>query len=957
MGPRIQAFDWAATPLGPAHAWPSCLKTSVSLMLRSPVPMALLWGPEGLLLYNDGYVSIAGGRHPAILGMPASEAWPEPEASVFNTRVVQAGQRGEPVMVRDYSFVLHRYGEPEQLWFDLLYNPVFDEHGRPMGMMALVIDITARMQEELRRQRVEQQLSMAQERLQLALNAGAVLGTWVWEVPQDVFTADARFARTFSIDAQALIEGLPLSQVVQSIHPEDVARIEALVAETIRRGGPYRAEYRVRQLDGSWLWIEANGHCELDAAGHPLRFPGVLLDIHQRKLEQQRRDFLLALSDRLRPLAQPLEIISTTASMLSQHLAVHQVSYAEIEHTASIAASLQSRFPLEAFGQQGVDALRQGHTVVYPELPPGLPEAGADQPLTRARAAVGVPLVREQQLRAVLLLAHHEPRQWAPGDVRLAEEVAARIWETMERARAEASLRELNATLERQIAERTQERNRLWEISQAPFLIADSAGRWLSVSPAWTQLLGWTKEELLGRTSEWMEHPEDRQRTRSEVFRLADGDTTLRFENRFRHRDGTYRWFSWVAVPADGLLYCVARDVTAEHERQEELGRIQEQLRHSQKMEAVGQLTGGIAHDFNNMLAGIIGSLALLARRLDGAELERVQRYIDTATNSANRAAALTHRLLAFARRQSLDVKPTDINALVHSLEELLHRTLGQGIALETVLDPSVWPALTDANQFESALLNLAINARDAMPTGGKLTVETANTHLDEAYTRAFDGLAPGDYVALSVSDTGQGMTPDVQARAFEPFFTTKPIGQGTGLGLSMIYGFVKQSGGHVRLYSEVGRGTTVRLYLPRHQLPAQEAAAAQPSERPRGLGETVLLVEDDAAVRLVVVEVLEDLGYQVLEAESATQALPHLESQKRIDLLVTDVGLPGMNGRQLAEVARERRRGLKVLFVTGYAEGATVRSGFLDEGMEMISKPFTIDALAARLHALLRSE
>ena len=288
-------------------------------------------------------------------------------------------------------------------------------------------------------------------------------------------------------------------------------------------------------------------------------------------------------------------------------------------------------------------------------------------------------------------------------------------------------------------------------------------------------------------------------------------------------------------------------------------------------------------------------------------------------------------------------------------MEDLLRRTLGENVALETVLDAQVWPALTDTNQFESALLNLVINARDAMPDGGKLTVETANIHLDELYTRAYDGLSPGDYVVLSVSDTGQGMTPEVVARAFEPFFTTKPIGQGTGLGLSMIYGFVKQSGGHVRIYSEVGRGTSVRLYLPRHEVQTEAAAAQAPGERPRGAGETVLVVEDDVAVRMVVLDVLEDLGYRALEAGDAQEALPHLEGEGRIDLLVTDVGLPGMNGRQLAELARQRRPGLKVLFVTGYAEGAAVRSGFLAEGMEMLSKPFPIDALAERLRSMLR--
>ena len=966
MGARIRDFDWSTTPLGPLGDWPVSLRTCVSLLLRSPLPMALLWGPEGRLLYNDGYIAIAGDRHPSILGIPAYEAWPEPEAAAFNRRVIEVGQRGESLALHDQFFVLHPRGEAEELWFDLTYNPVTDEQGQPLGVLAVTIDTTQRVKEARRRQRMEEQLSMAQERVQLALDAGAVIGTWVWTIPQDVFTADARFARTFSLDAEALLTGLPLSRVVQSIHPEDAPRIGALITETVRRGGPYRAEYRVHQLDGSWLWIEANGHCEHDAEGRPLRFPGVLLNIHQRKREQFRRDFLLALSDRIRTLDQPLAIMAEAAGLLGRHLGISRVGYAETEPTARTAtfvtdwvdgsvAHLEGTFPLDAFGPPSVTDLSAGRTVIYPDVTRDPRTAGVDLSVIQTRAAVGVPLVREHRLRAVLFLSHRDVRAWLPEEVALTEDVAARTWDAVERARAEEALRALNTTLERQVAERTRERNRLWELSQAPFLIADEAGCWVSVSPAWTQLLGWTEEELLGRTSAWMEHPDDRTRTLATVRQLAEGHPVLRFDNRLRHRDGTYRWFSWLSVPSEGLIYCVARDVTLEKEREEELQRTQAQLRQSQKMEAVGQLTGGIAHDFNNLLAGIIGSLDLLSLRLQRGQLDNVRRYIDAATASAHRAAALTHRLLAFARRQSLDVKPTDVNALVRSLEELLRRTLGENIALRTVLDAQVWPALTDSNQFESALLNLVINARDAMPHGGRLTLETGNTLLEEADTRAFEGLAPGDYVVLTVSDTGQGMTPDVLSRAFEPFFTTKPIGQGTGLGLSMIYGFVKQSGGHVRIDSEPGLGTSVRLYLPRHAIQA-EPAAPSAGPRPRGAGETVLVVEDDEAVRMVVVDVLEDLGYRALEAGDATQALPLLEGRERIDLLVTDVGLPGMNGRQLAEIARQHRPGLKVLFATGYAEGAVVRSGFLDEGMEMITKPFLIDVLAERLRALLRA-
>jgi len=378
-------------------------------------------------------------------------------------------------------------------------------------------------------------------------------------------------------------------------------------------------------------------------------------------------------------------------------------------------------------------------------------------------------------------------------------------------------------------------------------------------------------------------------------------------------------------------------------------------LRQSQKMEAIGQLTGGIAHDFNNLLTGISGALDLIRKRIRAGRTDGLDRFMDAAAMGVQRGAGLTHRLLAFARRQSLDTRPQDVNGLIAGLEEMLHRTLGETIACETALADDLWPALADANQFENALLNLSINARDAMPDGGLLTIETANRRITEAEAWRLQGLEAGDYVEVSVSDTGSGMSESTIAKAFDPFFTTKPIGQGTGLGLSMVYGFVKQSGGHVRLYSEVDTGTTVRLYLRRaveeDAIPTDTDTA---STAPRGHGETVLVVEDDVTVRLLVTEVLDELGYRYLEAEDARTALPLLQSAHPIHLMVSDVGLPHVSGRQLAEMARDLRPELKILFITGYAEKAALRSGFLAPGMEMMTKPFDMDALGAKIRQLI---
>jgi signal transduction histidine kinase len=392
------------------------------------------------------------------------------------------------------------------------------------------------------------------------------------------------------------------------------------------------------------------------------------------------------------------------------------------------------------------------------------------------------------------------------------------------------------------------------------------------------------------------------------------------------------------------------REAIAEREQAEE------QLRQSQKMEAVGQLTGGIAHDFNNLLTGIVGSLDLMQTRINEGRTENLTRYAGLAMASAQRAAALTHRLLAFSRQQPLEAKAVDVNRLVGSMDDLLRRTLGERVRLEVVVAGGLWLTLCDPNQLENAILNLAINARDAMPDGGRLTIETANSFLDDAYVAREVGVRAGQYVCVCVTDTGTGMPAEVIARAFDPFFTTKPIGQGTGLGLSMIYGFAKQSEGNVKIYSETGKGTSVKLYLPRYYGEVEEPGTTG-RETPRAEhGETVLVVEDDDTVRTLVVEVLGELGYATREAPDGPSGLRILQSDSRIDLLVTDVGLPGLNGRQLADQARIGRPGLKVLFMTGYAENAAFGAGHLEPGMQMITKPFPVEVLASKIRSILEA-
>ena len=466
-------------------------------------------------------------------------------------------------------------------------------------------------------------------------------------------------------------------------------------------------------------------------------------------------------------------------------------------------------------------------------------------------------------------------------------------------------------------------------------------------------ILGWAPEQVIGRHHLEFVHPDDQAGSESAKAVASMGELEP-YENRCMRSDGTYRWISWVAAPQDGLIYASGRHITAEKEAEEALAATAEQLRQAQKMEAVGQLTGGIAHDFNNLLAGICGSLEAIERRVAEQKYHDLGRFIEGAQGAARRAAALTQRLLAFSRRQMLDPKPTDVNRLIQGMEDLIRRSIGPDIVLEVVGAGGLWPTLIDASQLENALLNLCINARDAMPEGGRVTIETANKWLDQREAKNRD-LPPGQYLSLCVTDTGTGMPQDVIERAFDPFFTTKPIGQGTGLGLSMIYGFVRQSGGQVRIYSEEGHGTTMCLYLPRFAGDVDKPEADPTELVTPGDGEVVVVIDDEPLIRMLVVETLEENGYRVLDAGDGPSGLRLLNSGDHVDLLITDVGLPGgMNGRQVADAARVARPDLKVLFMTGYAENAVVGNGHLDHGMMVLTKPFLYTDLVNKVRELI---
>jgi PAS domain S-box-containing protein len=506
-----------------------------------------------------------------------------------------------------------------------------------------------------------------------------------------------------------------------------------------------------------------------------------------------------------------------------------------------------------------------------------------------------------------------------------------------------------------ELVKRTEERDRMWNTSPDLMLLIDFDGYLRRVNPAWTRVLGYAADELVGRHVNEFVVPDDHAAT-VEAYLAAAGGGSPQMENRYRHKDGSVRWIAWVAAPFGGMTYATGRDITQERERQAALEMAQDQLRQSQKMEAVGQLTGGLAHDFNNLLASIMGGLELSALRIRQNKPDEVERYMGMAMGATRRAAALTHRLLAFSRRQTLAPVATDVNALVNGMLEIVRRTVGPAIQVDVDCTTDLWTALVDPSQLENALLNLCINARDAMPDGGRIVIRTHNRRIDRAGA-AVHGIDAGEYLSLCVADTGTGMAPDVMAKAFDPFFTTKPLGQGTGLGLSMIYGFARQSGGHASIASEPGKGSEVCMLLPRHHGEAAPASTAPAAALPPAArsGKTVLVVDDEPDVRQLVMDVLREQGHIAIEAADGPAGLLLLQSNTRIDLLVSDVGLPGpMNGRQMADAGRAARPGLKVLFITGYAEAALLNNGQLEAGMAVLSKPFPLEVLAARVREMV---
>ncbi len=686
MAQRIRAFDWSSTALGAIDTWSNSLCTNVQMLLASPVPLVMLWDRPGYMIYNDAYAEFAGGRHPYLLGTPVELGWPE--VADFNRNIMNVCLGGGTLVYKKKDLILLRNGKPEEVWLDLSYSPVSDDSGKPAGVIAIVMETTSHVISERQRSEAEAAFHAADERLQLALNAGALLGSFVWDVAKNQLSGDERFARTFSYPLEQALDDLPIASANAVIHPDDFPRVERLVQYTLEQGGPFNAEYRVRRADGEYVWVQSSGRCEFDPSGKPLRFPGLIFDIHERKV-------------------------------------------------------------------------------------------------------------------------------------------------------AEESLLHLTRTLE--------------------------------------------------------------QRVEAEVLARSEAEA---------------------------------------------------RLRQAQKLEAIGGLTGGVAHDFNNLLQVIAANLHLLARQ--EPDNANVQRRLNSALAAVERGAKLSSQLLAFARQQPLSPAVYSLRSLYDGLGDLLQRALGEMIHVDLQLTTAPCSVHLDRNQLENALLNLALNARDAMQGEGTLRIYADNVALDEAFCEGKE-ITPGDYVQLSVADSGSGMSSEVLGHAFEPFYSTKPNGHGTGLGLSMVFGFVKQSGGHIEMVSEVGAGTTVNLYFPRSTAAETVQPAAQACDELSAGGETILVVEDNPDVRCTVDELLQQLGYSVLLAANGDAAMDVLQSGAQVDLIFTDVVMPGtVKSADLAAWAKRQEPAIPVLFTSGHTRDIISRNHQLTPDIHLLSKPYGPQALMDMLKSVL---
>ncbi|MCJ8521466.1 PAS domain S-box-containing protein [Pseudorhizobium tarimense] len=1170
----MKEINWASTTLGAPRQWHPSLKMAVAMILKSPVPMATMWGDDGVMVYNDAYAAIAGTRHPGLLGAKVRDAWPE--AADFNQHVMTTVLGGGTLSYREQHLTLHRQGHDVDACFDLDYSPIPDENGRPLGVLAIVIETTDKVRSERWRTSELARLRAMFEQAPgfVSLMRGQ---DHVFELVNEAYLRLVGFRDVIGKTAREAhpdLEGQGFFDMLDQVFSTGTPFIGTALPITFNE--PDGAEDKfidliyqaVRDPEGKITGVFAQGHDVTDRvlAEKALKagerqsrqiFDGAVdyvilsLDLDGRiqrwnegarrifgwgedEIRGQHWDILFTPEDRsagassqamdaalkagtahhdrwhvrkcgerfwasgsisslVDEQGQPAGFVKVLRDRTEEHLAAAALNEAEARLRRAQEAGGVGVFSLDLntnilspspefckiFGLQPVDAIsvEDVQTLIFPEDfrvasdpdsrragtapldveyrirragdgeerliarrgeydygPEGRPIrlAGVIQDVTEKYKAQRDLRESEERFGALAqALPNHVWTARANGELDWFNErvhdysgksydelhgngwvsmvhpedlpEAAARWESAlssgetyeaefrlrqangsyrwhiaravpvkdergqilrwigtntdieEQRETRAKLEELNKTLQQRVAERTADRDRMWRLSTDIMLVADFDATIVAVNPAWGAIFGWEEDELIGLSFMNLVHPDDVAATLVEVGKLSEGVTTFSFENRYQTRHGTYRTISWTAVPDDAFIHAVGRDVTEERAAAEALRKTEAALQQAQKMESIGNLTGGVAHDFNNLLQVVAGNLQLLAADITGNE--KAQRRIANALAGVDRGSKLASQLLAFGRRQALDPRVVNIGRLIGGMDEMLRRTIGEGIEVESIVSGGLWNTLVDPTQIENALLNLAINARDAMDGFGKLTIEVGNAYLDDVYARSHEDVVPGQYVALSVTDTGTGMSPEIVAKVFEPFFSTKPDGKGTGLGLSMVYGFVKQSGGHVKIYSELGQGTTVKVYLPR-SMEQEDIQVDHGEERVQGGQETILVAEDDDAVRATVVEMLQDLGYRVLKAPDASAALSIIESGIAIDMLFTDVVMPGpLKSPELARKAKERLPNIGILFTSGYTENSIVHGGRLDPGVQLLSKPYTREALARKIRHVLANE
>ena len=977
----VRHYDWSTTSLGAVESWPSAVRSTVDMMLRSPIPIVTLWGEAGVMIYNDAYAVFAGSRHPAILGCDVREGWPE--IAEFNDTVIKTVFRlGETLSFKDQELTLDRGRGPAPVFMNLDYSPIVDSDGTILGVIAFVVETTEKIvaDRRLRDERMRLQQMYEQSPFLMALfegpqhrcvfanpafqqfvghqdivgrpasetlvglndqahvelldkvfasaqahrvdespfyiatdvgqgtrryldltyqpikdTSGSVAGIFVSgaDVTERLLAQEAMREREVQFQTFSEVmpnhvwtsppdgmldwfnervnqySGLTNDQLAGSgwaeiVHPDDREEAAHTWEAALQTGQLYETEFRIRRADGEYRWHLVRALPIRTDTGVISRWIGTNTDIHDQKLAEAET---VEDRNRLWKLSQDLMLVCDYDGVITavNPTAERLLGWREQEMVGQTLAAFIHPDDLET-SRGEVDKLSAGASTLA---------------------------FQNRYLRK-------------DGSFCLLDWTAV-----PDGGRIHAVGRDI--TKERRL---TRDRERIWNLSPVLKVIANNKGEIAAVNPAWTNVLGWSEPETLGRSIFGFLPTDQRKPLKNQLRQLADGSEQTNLTAALVTSDGDQRQVEWTVIRENQTIYGFGRDITAEKEAAAALAESEAALRQAQKMEAIGQLTGGIAHDFNNLLQVVGGNLQLLAKNV--GKDEKALRRVENAMEGVSRGARLASQLLAFGRRQPLAPKVVNLGRLIRGMDEMLRHALGEAIEIETIVAGGLWNTLIDPNNVENALLNLAINARDAMEGYGKLTIETGNAYLDDRYAREHADVTPGQYVLLAVTDTGAGIPAAKLEKVFDPFYSTKGEGKGSGLGLSMVYGFVKQSGGHIKIYSEVGEGTTVRLYLPRSDQSEDEVVKYDAGPVTGG-SETILVAEDDEGVRETVVETLRDLGYSVLQASDAAGALAIIESGVQIDLLFTDVVMPGpIKAIELARKVVQRLPQLSVLFTSG---------------------------------------